>query len=189
MVFIDPVLSDILKEGKPIREVLDIGTAQGHIFLEIAKTIKKSYPDTHFIGIDRKYGLSEKVLAAGIIDPREGNYFRAGIPDGSIDLLTLVYIAQAMDDIGQHYLFDWASRKLSDEGEIIFVDVIKRGRPYILIDQIKHHLFNGLARYNIKSKRGWTGKFGPWNGLEVVNIHDLPDRSVVIRARKMKKED
>lgn len=187
MTVIDSILSDILKEGKPIRNVTDIGTAQGHIFLEIAKRIRESYSDAHFIGIDSKYGLSDKVLAAGIIDSKKEDYFKLDIPDGSIDLLTLVYIAQAMNDVGQHYLFHWASSKLSDEGEIIFVDVIKREGHYALVDWIKHLFFNGGAWYNIK--RDWKGSFGKWNGLEVISVRDLPDRSVVIRARKMKHGD
>ncbi|MDD3006751.1 MAG: hypothetical protein PHX30_04180 [Candidatus Pacebacteria bacterium] len=188
MTVIGPIISGILSEGRKIRNVTDIGTAQGHIFLGIAKSISAVYSDAHFIGIDKKHGLSDGVLAAGIITPQKGNYLKLGIKDSSIDILTLIYIAQSMNGENQHSLMDWAVSKVVPGGDIVFVDVCKRGGFRYWIDWLKHHIYNGLASYNIKYEGEWMDYVSAWEDLEIVYIYDLPDRSVVIHARKRKNE-
>jgi ubiquinone/menaquinone biosynthesis C-methylase UbiE len=169
-------LLDKVREAGRTEIVVDIGCGQCEIARAILDYFKETDPGVKGIGIDKKTYVAPERLGEELALLR-GDVLDSKLEAGSVDLLNCHYLLQALDETKQREVLAEMRRLLSENGHVLFMDVVKREGEEGFVDKLKHQVLNAFATYNIRSEEGWKA-FLEENGFEVLDRADVQDRCV-----------
>ncbi len=168
-----------IKDG--VGSLVDIGCGQMELTRAIQDRLKEENPELRVIGIDQAtYAGPDRLRDDAAFLRAEATDTR--LRSGSVDLVNMNYLLQALEEETQVRVLAEAKRILSEKGRLLFLDVVKRGGREGRIDKLKHQALNIFAPYNIRTREKWQQLLEE-NGFVIEDTSMVGERSVGFLVR------